>query len=99
MKLGNKFRQLLGLQALESRIQALEEEVYWRNKLFYTAYGVSGLWGDYLEFGVFTGYSLSASYWSAKRHFSVLTKSRRSDSLAPCGRTRERGCLRTGGYD
>ncbi len=72
MRLGNKLRQMLGLQVLESRIQALEEEVYWRNKLFYKAYGVSGLWGDYLEFGVFTGNSLSASYWSAKRHFDAF---------------------------
>jgi O-methyltransferase len=85
MSLGNKFRQMLGvpalesriqaleeLRSLESRIQALEEEVYWRNKLFYKAYGVSGLWGDYLEFGVFTGHSLSASYWSAKRHFDAF---------------------------
>ena len=53
----------------EDRLRILEEYVYWEQNLFSKAFAISGLWGDYLEFGVFEGGTLSVAYWCAFRQY------------------------------
>jgi hypothetical protein len=56
---------------LLARIESLEERVYLYNSLFYKAFEVAGF-GDYLEFGVFTGGTLANAYRAAHRFYRLL---------------------------
>ncbi len=51
----------------------LREHVYWKSALIYKAFQISGLWGDYLEFGVFQGGSMRQAYGAARRLYVSLT--------------------------
>lgn len=60
------------IEELQKRVRELEEAVFWRSTLFYKAFGVTGFMGDFVEFGVFKGYTLSQAYWSAYRHYELF---------------------------
>ena len=52
---------------LETRLRSLEEYVYWQSNLIYRAFGVAGMHGDYIEFGVLGGATLSIACRSVQR--------------------------------
>ena len=62
----------LELSNAKKRIGELEETVNWRSSLFFKAFAVAGLKGDYLEFGVFRGATLSDAFWCARRHADLF---------------------------
>lgn len=62
----------LELSNAKKRIGELEETVNWRSALFFKAFAVAGLKGDYLEFGVFRGATLSDAFWCARRHADLF---------------------------
>lgn len=51
---------------LKLQFTELQEHAYVRSSLVYKAFQVSGLWGDYIEFGVFRGGSMRQAYRAAK---------------------------------
>ncbi|MGG5807960.1 TylF/MycF/NovP-related O-methyltransferase [Falsiroseomonas sp. CW058] len=68
--------------ALAARVKELEEAVFWRGALFYKAFEVAGLWGDYVEFGVYSGATMSNAWWCAKRHLDLFASGAWDHSLA-----------------
>lgn len=67
---------------LETRLRSLEEYVYWQSNLLYRAFGVAGMRGDYVEFGVLGGSTLSIAYRSFQR-WLALTGAGAWESEAP----------------
>lgn len=61
------------LKNIEKALHNLEEYVYWRSSLFYKAFEVVGTSGDFVEFGVFRGVTLSNAYWCAQRHRQLFS--------------------------
>lgn len=61
------------IQQNVQRISNIEEHINWREKIFYKAFAMAGIWdGDYVEFGVYTGGTLSQAYWCARRQYDFV---------------------------